>query len=148
MFHFCLLFHHTLQKKNPVVLIGKKIILAPSNSCFIAECGKCMEGIPEARDVTVKNKQTLVYAQNWTLLSVCAYEQLLHFVLYCFYAYGNYWRDKLFFFFHWLSQEKIYMGNHCSFHTILRKSAEITNMILNYSFRRSYVLSFQWWEGK
>lgn len=35
-------------------------------------------------------------------------------------------------FFHWLSQEKIYVGNHCSFHTILRKSAEITNMMLNY----------------
>lgn len=57
----------------------------------------CVEGIPVTRDVRVKNKQTLVYARNRTLLFICACEQALHFVAYCFCACGNYWRDELFF---------------------------------------------------
>jgi len=50
------------QKQGPVELISKEVILAPSHSYPIMKRGKWVAGIPVARDVTAKNKQTLVYA--------------------------------------------------------------------------------------
>lgn len=61
-----------LQKQDPVVLMSKEILLAPSNSYSVTNCGKWVEGTSVARDVTVKNKQTLVHAENRTSLSVRA----------------------------------------------------------------------------
>lgn len=61
-FLVCLSFQCILHKQDAVVLISDEIVLVPSNSFYNKAWQMGLQEAPVARDETVKNEQTLVYA--------------------------------------------------------------------------------------